>query len=230
MMPLTNIDLIICDYDNTLYTGHKTYMDAVSACYGEYLVEQGVFDTLEEASNRAVHAFHSYGHTVLGFKEQGICPETFFAAVHQKVIDKKLKEKYLLSQAFPAALFERISCQTAIFTQASKDYALEGLRVFGYTHYFKSEHIFGFESLGISKENMKHNPESWARIADRLGVPYHQIAVLEDSAKYLSAPKKLGMTTIYVENDQYLNGYPEVKNGEDIDYHFKTTVDFLNQL
>lgn len=228
--PLEGIDLVIFDYDNTLYHSTNEYADAVNNAYGEYLVENKVCSTLEEASSAAKKVYTELGHTVFGFRKHGLTPEAFFQGVHQLIVHKGYKQLHLASSGFPPLLLGNISCKTVIFTQAERAYALEGIRHFGYGDYISTEDVYGLDTLGIHTDNMKHNEKSWKMIADKYGVPYERVAVVEDSSKYLKPPKVLGMRTVFVENNQYFNFNSQPIVGEHIDYSYKTTEDFLKAI
>lgn len=228
-MPLQDIDLVIFDFDNTLYHSTKSYTDALNNLYAEYFIHQGVIDNVQQALDLATQYYKEYGHSVFGATQHGLKPNDYFEWVHTQVIERQFMEKYMLDAFVAKDLLANVEVKTTVFTQAGRDYALHGLSVSGLLTHIDPNDVYGFDSFGLQENNMKHHTTTWAKLADHYNTPYHRVAVVEDSIDYLKPPKALGMRTIFVENDQYFHFNFKETVGEHVDHHFKTTEDFLHQ-
>ena len=228
--PLEGIDLLICDFDNSCYHSTKEYADAVNLLYADFLVEKGLSEGEEASRALAKKYYKDYGHGIFGPQENGhdICPEEYFSYIHTEVLKRKYMEAHLVGARFDLQALLPLNIKFAMFTQGSRPYALHGIKFFGYEDIFPEKQVYGFDCMGLSQERMKHNAYPWQKVADDMGVPYHRVAVLEDSCDYLKPPKALGMRTIFVENDQYFHFNFKEVGGDHVHYHYKSTTDFIN--
>ena len=199
---LNNIDNInfneqydhwIFDLDNTIYDFNLGLFRRVSSRMTEYI--KGFFDLNEvDALTLQRNMYKKYGLTLRGLMiEKKIDPEPFLEFVHnvdfsELDIDNTLK-----------TLLGKIKGKKSIYTNATFKHAKNILKSMGIFEEF--EIIFDIKDANyIAKPDVN----SYHMMKKKLGLNDNNISksiFFEDTAKNLKPASKLGMSTVWIEND-----------------------------
>ena len=216
-MNCDNYDYWIFDLDNTLYDIKLSLFKRVSIRITQYIINYfGI--TKNEALKLQRELYLKYGLTLRGLiVEKKIEPQDFLKYVHdvefpELKIDNELK-----------SLLSKLKGKKYIYTNASYQHAKNILTLLGVMGEF--EYILDIEATDFIP---KPNIESYKIMKKKLCLrnkDMDKAIFIEDTARNLVPAKKLGMSTVWMENSFNENDFK--KNFTYIDYSFKNVKSFL---
>jgi len=206
---LQDADVWVFDLDNTLYPPSCDLFAQVARRMGEFIArELGI--GAGEATELRRRYFHVYGTTLRGLMlEHGMRPEPFLEYVHD--IDVTPVRP---SPALDAAL-AALPGRKIIFTNGTTRHALNVTGRLGVTDRFDA--IF---DIVAADHVPKPDPRPYRAMIERLGVDPERAVMVEDIAINLIPARDLGMTTVWVRNDDEWSrpggDDREARNGVDV--------------
>ena len=210
-------DYWIFDLDNTLYDIKLSLFKRVSIRITQFIINYfGI--TKNEALKLQRELYLKYGLTLRGLiVEKKIEPQDFLKYVHdvefpELKIDNELK-----------SLLSKLKGKKYIYTNASYQHAKNILTLLGVMEEF--EYILDIEATDFIP---KPNIESYQIMKKKLCLrnkDMDKAIFIEDTARNLVPAKKLGMSTVWMENSFNANDFK--KNFTYIDYSFKNVKSFL---
>ena len=191
MKDLQPIKFWIFDLDNTLYSGNTRVFEQVDKKMTEYISKKLKVDK-EEAKKIQKKYFHEYNTTLNGMiKNHKINANEFLEFVHDINIDF-LEKDLLLSEEL-----KKLEGKKIIFTNGSKKHALNVTKKIGIDQHF--DDIF---DIVDSKFIPKPAIEPYKKIVEKHKIDPKLCALVEDIARNLKPAYEMGMTTVWIENDE----------------------------
>jgi putative hydrolase of the HAD superfamily len=179
----------IFDLDNCLYpaaTGLFSLIDERMTAYIERLLG---CDPGEAKRVQKAH-FHEHGTTLAGLmKEHGIDPAHFLEDVHAIPLDRVQCDERL------GRALGRLPGRKLVFTNGDAPYARRVLEAIGVHQHFEELH-----DIHASGYRPKPDPHGYALLCERFGIDPARALLADDMAQNLAPAKKLGMTTVWVDN------------------------------
>jgi len=188
---LREIETWIFDLDNTLYQASINLFDQIDRKMCDY-VAKFLNIPASEAYKVQKGFFREYGTTLRGMMEcHKMDPGPYLDYVH--AIDvSKIKADHTMDRALGALPGRKI-----IFTNATKVYAKNIIECLGISHHM--EDIFDIIDADYIP---KPAPEVYLRFIDKFNIDPRRAVMVEDMAKNLVPPAKMGMKTVWVETDR----------------------------
>ena len=217
MKTFQSIKYWIFDLDNTLYSGDTKVFEQVSNKMTKYVSNKLNID-LSEAKKIQTNYFHKYNTTLNGLiKNHKIDANDFLDFVHDIDIDFLEKDLKLNKE------LEKLDGKKIIFTNGSKKHALNVTQKIGIDHNFA-------DFFDIIDANFMPKPaiEPYKKIVEKHKIDPKLCAFVEDIARNLKPAYEMGMTTVWIENDE-----PWAKKFSDADFvNFKTNnlSEFLKKI
>jgi putative hydrolase of the HAD superfamily len=186
-------DYWIFDLDNTIYDFNLGLFRRISERMTIYIKD---FFNLNHADalNLQKNMYKKYGLTLRGLMiEKKMDPEPFLEFVHDVDFDDLNRDDELKK------LLSKINGQKSIYTNASFNHAKKILNAMGIFDEF--EIIFDIKD---SNYIAKPDYNSYLMMKEKLGLNDKNITrsiFFEDTAKNLKPASKLGMSTVWIEND-----------------------------
>jgi len=212
-----DINVWIFDLDNTLYPAHCNLFAQIDKKMGEFVSD---FLQIEHAEAKAIQKkyFHEYGTTLNGLMSRhDLKPDDFLHFVHD--IDVSNLER---ADKLSAAL-DQLEGRKIIFTNGSEAHANNVSRKLGIDHHF--DDIFD-----IKKSNFVPKPEVavYEQLIKELGINPNKSVLFEDMAKNLKPAHDLGMTTVWIPNDEHWSH--ETSDGDHIHHIAEDLSEWLHAL
>ena len=207
----------IFDLDNTLYSGDTKVFEQVSNRMTKYVSDK-LNINLDKAKKVQTDYFHKYNTTLNGLiKNHKIDANDFLDYVHDINIDF-LKKNLKLNKEL-----EKLDGKKIIFTNGSKKHALNITQKIGIDHHFE-------DFFDIIDANFMPKPaiEPYKKIVEKHKIDPKLCAFVEDIARNLKPAYEMGMTTVWIENDE-----PWAKKFSDSDFvNFRTNnlSEFLKKI
>ena len=185
----THIRDWVFDLDNCLYpasTGLFALIDERMTAYIERLLD---CDAKEAKRVQKAH-FHADGTTLAGLmREHEIDPHDFLADVHDIPLDQVKADERL------ARLLPRLPGRRFVFTNGDAPYARRVLEAIGIHGHFDELH-----DIHASELRPKPDPHGYALLCAQFGIDPAHALLADDMAQNLAPAKKLGFTTVWVDN------------------------------
>ena len=207
----------IFDLDNTLYSGDTKVFEQVSNRMTKYVSDK-LNVNLDKAKKIQTDYFHKYNTTLNGLiKNHKIDANDFLDFVHDINIDFLKKDLKLNKE------LEKLDGKKIIFTNGSKKHALNITQKIGIDHHFD-------DFFDIIDANFVPKPfiEPYKKIVKKHKIDPKICAFVEDIARNLKPAYEMGMTTVWIENDE-----PWAKKFSDSDFvNFRTNnlSEFLKKI
>ena len=217
MKTFQSIKYWIFDLDNTLYSGDTKVFEQVSSKMTKYISDK-LNISLGEAKKIQTNYFHKYNTTLNGLiKNHKINANDFLDFVHDINIDFLKKDLKLNKE------LEKLDEKKIIFTNGSKKHALNVTQKIGIDHHFD-------DFFDIIDANFVPKPfiEPYKKIVEKHKIDPKICAFVEDIARNLKPAYEMGMTTVWIENDE-----PWAKKFSDRDFvNYKTNnlSEFLRKI
>jgi len=217
---MKNFQLIknwIFDLDNTLYSAKTKVFDQVEKRMTQY-VSNKLDVSMDKAKKIQKDYFHEYNTTLNGMiKNHKIDANEFLEFVHNIDIDF-LKKDLKLSEEL-----KKLGGKKMIFTNGPKKHALNITRKIGIDQHF--DDIFDIvDSNFVPKPIMK----PYKKLIEKHKIDPNLCVFVEDIARNLKPAYEMGMTTVWIENDE-----PWAKEFSDcnfINYKTNNLAEFLKKV
>jgi putative hydrolase of the HAD superfamily len=204
----------VFDVDNTLYHARYNLFSQIDSRIGQFIAAHlGIEAT--EARHLQKTYFREHGSTLRGLMSvHGVEADTFLAYVHD--IDVTWVPP---SDALDRAL-GALSGRKLAFTNASSEHADRVIARLGIGH-----HIEAVFDIADADFEPKPAPETYDRFIERHDIDPTRAVMFDDIARNLAPATALGMTTVWVRNDEPYSAH----NAEAtrIDYETEDLVDWL---
>ena len=189
---LKQADTWIFDLDNTLYPAECNLFVQVDHRMGQFISALLDIDR-EEARAIQKRYFRTYGTTLRGLMDNhGVDPHDFLGYVHN--IDYSPIDR---NSAMDAAL-DRLPGRKLVFTNGTVAHADAVLDRLGIARHFDA--IFDITHADFVP---KPNPEPYDRFVESHAIAPRSAVMVEDIAKNLEHPHRLGMQTVWVRTDHH---------------------------
>jgi putative hydrolase of the HAD superfamily len=219
MLPalLSSIDCWIFDLDNSLYPASANLFELIDVRMGEYTAQR-LGCTMVEARVIQKGFFRDHGTTLAGLmKEHGVEPRDFLDYVHD------IDMARLAADPRVVAALDRLPGRKFVFTNGDEAYARRVLDRLGLANAFDAVH-----DIHAMDYVPKPDPRAYAAMCERLDIVPGRALFAEDMARNLVPAKKLGMTTVWVDN-----GSEQASHDADpafIDYRIEDIGDWLEEI
>ena len=217
MKTFQSIKYWIFDLDNTLYSAKTKVFDQVEKRMTQYVSDK-LNISMDKAKKIQKNYFHEYNTTLNGMiKNHKIDANEFLEFVHNIDIDF-LKKDLKLSEEL-----KKLDGKKIIFTNAPKKNALNVARKIGIDQYF--DDIFDIVDSNFVPKPMM---EPYKKLIEKHKIDPNLCAFVEDIARNLKPAYEMGMTTVWIENDE-----PWAKKFSDANFiSFKTNnlYEFLKKI
>jgi len=191
MKAFQSIKYWIFDLDNTLYSAKTKVFNQVEKRMTQYVSDKLTI-SMDKAKKIQKDYFHKYNTTLNGMIENHrIDPKEFLEFVHKIDIDF-LKKDLKLSEEL-----KKLDGKKMIFTNGPKQHALNVTRKIGIDQHF--DDIFDIvDSNFVPKPIM----EPYKKLVEKHKIDPNLCVFVEDIARNLKPAYEMGMTTVWVENDE----------------------------
>jgi putative hydrolase of the HAD superfamily len=185
------------DVDKTLYPPKNGLYQEGNARINHYL-QKHLQISLLEINKLRKHYMRKYGTSLLGsIKECGLDGNDFLQFVHSFP-----KHSFLAHQTDLRTFLENLPGKKYIFSNAPKDYILEILSIVGIDSVFsKIYDIHSFRFHG------KPNTSSYLSVLRWIKAHPHQCILVDDMKINCTVASKLGIQTIWIDENQLYNDY-----------------------
>jgi putative hydrolase of the HAD superfamily len=190
----------IFDLDNCLYPASTGLFSLIDERMGAYIQRLLGCDPVEAKRVQKAH-FHEHGTTLAGLmKEHGVDPRDFLEDVHDISLDR-IEADERLSEALG-----RLPGRRFVFTNGDAPYARRVLEAIGVHEQFEELH-----DIHASSYRPKPDPHGYELLCERFGIDPRKALLADDMVQNLAPAKKLGMTTVWVDNgsERGNHGYDE---------------------
>jgi len=207
----------IFDLDNTLYSGKTKVFEQIDKKMSKYISNK-LNVSIDEAKQIQKNYFHKYNTTLNGMIENHkIDANEFLEFVHDIDIEF-LKKDFKLSQELKKLVGKKI-----IFTNGSKKHALNVTQKIGIDQHF--DDIFDIIDCEFIP---KPAIEPYNKLVQKHKIDPKLCVFVEDIARNLKPAYEMGMTTVWIENDE-----PWAKKFSDanfISYKTNNLYEFLKKI
>ena len=217
---MKNFQLIkywLFDLDNTLYSAKTKVFDQVEKRMTQY-VSNKLNVSMDKAKKIQKNYFHEYNTTLNGLiKNHKIDASEFLEFVHDIDINF-LKKDLKLSEEL-----KKLGGKKMIFTNGPKKHALNITQKIGIDQHF--DDIFDIvDSNFIPKPNM----EPYKKLIEKHKIDPNLCVFVEDIARNLKPAYEMGMTTVWIENDE--PWARKFADGNFINYKTDNLSEFLKKI
>lgn len=190
MLPaLRHVDDWIFDLDNTLYPASARLFDLIDERMSAY-VSRALACGPGEARQIQKQYFRDHGTTLAGLmKHHGVDPDDFLADVHDIPLERLARDERL------AEALSRLPGRKFVFTNGHQSYADRVLQAIGI-----GDHFHGLIDIHACSYLPKPDEHGYRLLVERFGIDPRRAALVEDMAKNLKPAKRMGMTTIWLDN------------------------------
>jgi putative hydrolase of the HAD superfamily len=179
----------IFDLDNCLYPASTGLFELIDERMGAFIQRLLNCDPVEAKRVQKAH-FHEHGTTLAGLmREHEVDPHHFLDDVHSIPLDRVSRDERL------ARGLARLPGRKIVFTNGDAPYARRVLEALGIGERFDELH-----DIHASELRPKPDEHGYRLLLDRLGIDPGRAVMVEDMAQNLKPAKKLGMTTVWVDN------------------------------
>ena len=184
-----HIDNWIFDLDNCLYPASSGLFTLIDERMGAYIQRLLKVDAVEARKVQKQH-FHEHGTTLAGLMmHHGVDPHHFLDDVHAIPLDRIAPDPRL------ARGLARLPGRKLVFTNGDASYARRVLDAIGIGSEFE-----GLHDIHATELSPKPNLHGYRLLLDQFGIDPNRALMVEDMAQNLLPAKKLGMTTVWVDN------------------------------
>ena len=185
----SRVETWIFDLDNCLYPASSGLFTLIDARMGAYIQRLLDVDAVEARNVQKQH-FHEHGTTLAGLMmHHGVDPHHFLDDVHAIPLDRIAPDPRL------ARGLARLPGRKLIFTNGDAPYAQRVLDAIGIGNAFE-----GLHDIHATELSPKPNLHGYRLLLDRFAIDPYRALMVEDMAQNLLPAKKLGMTTVWVDN------------------------------
>jgi putative hydrolase of the HAD superfamily len=215
--PLQRIDCWIFDLDNSLYPASADLFALIDVRMGEF-IQQLLGCGEEEARTVQKGFFRDHGTTLAGLMaNHGVEPRAFLDYVHDIDLARIAADPRLV------AALDKLPGRKFVFTNGDEAYARRVLDKLGLANAFD-----GLHDIHAMDYVPKPDPRAYAAMCARQGIDPRRALFAEDMARNLEPAKRLGMTTVWIDN-----GSEQASHEADfafIDYHVDDLGTWLSEI
>ena len=205
---LAHVEDWIFDLDNCLYPASTNLFALIDIRMGEYIQRLLACDPVEARAVQKKH-FLEHGTTLAGLmRSHDVSPREFLDFVHDIDLARIAADPALV------AALDRLPGRKFVFTNADERYAGRVLDRLGLANAFD-----GMHDIHAMNYAPKPDPASYRALCDRFGIDPARAVFVEDMARNLIPAKKLGMTTVWVDNGSEKGGHDADHDGIDFVTH-----------
>jgi putative hydrolase of the HAD superfamily len=215
--PLRAVDCWIFDLDNSLYPAASNLFELIDLRMGEFIA--GLLGCDREEARRVQKGFfRDHGTTLAGLmKEHGVEPRAFLDYVHDIDLARLSADPRIV------AALDRLPGRKLVFTNGDEAYARRVLDRLGLANAFDGVH-----DIHAMDYVPKPDPAAYRAMCERWSIDPARALFAEDMARNLVPAKRLGMTTVWVDN-----GSEQASHEADrafIDYRIADIGDWLQDI
>lgn len=190
--PLGSLETWVFDLDNTLYPASCSLFPQIDLRMRQFIAGRlGL--PLDAAYRLQKQYYRDYGTTLRGLMlRHAIEPEAFLDFVHE--IDCTALDR---APRLDAAL-ARLDGRKLVFTNGSEKHAVRVLDRLGISRHFE-----GVFDIGAAGYIPKPQPETYDLMVRRHGLDARAAAMFEDIHRNLVPAHAIGMTTVWVRDEQH---------------------------
>jgi putative hydrolase of the HAD superfamily len=186
---LRHIESWIFDLDNSLYPASANLFELIDIRMGEFIQQLLACDS-EEARRVQKRHFHEHGTTLAGLMaSHGIDPHDFLGFVHDIDLARISADPALVRA------IDLLPGRKFVFTNGDAAYAARVLYKLGLANLWDGVH-----DIHAMNYVPKPDPRAYAAMCERWKIDPARALFVEDMARNLEPAKKLGMTTVWVDN------------------------------
>ena len=217
MKSFQKIKYWLFDLDNTLYSGKTKVFEQVDKRMSKYISEK-LNVNIKEAKEIQKDYFYKYNTTLNGMIiNHEIDADEFLNFVHDINVDFLKKDLNLAMQ------LERLDGKKIIFTNGSRNHALNIMQRIGVEQYFD-----GIFDIVDDEFIPKPAIEPYKKLVKKHKIDPNLCVFIEDIARNLKPAYEMGMKTVWIENDE-----PWAKKFSDstfINYTTNNLSEFLKKI
>ncbi|MGI8932241.1 MAG: pyrimidine 5'-nucleotidase [Sphingomicrobium sp.] len=207
----------IFDLDNCLYPASSGLFTLIDERMGAYIQRLLDVDPIEARKVQKQH-FHDHGTTLAGLMmHQSVDPQHFLEDVHAIPLDRIAPNPRL------ARCLARLPGRKLIFTNGDAPYARRVLAAIGIGDEFQ-----GLHDIHAAELRPKPDLHGYRLLLDRFGIDPAHALMVEDMAQNLLPAKKLGLTTVWVDNGSERGNHGH--HPDHIDYTIADVGDWLEEI
>ena len=217
MKEFRSVKYWLFDLDNTLYSGKTKVFEQIDKKMSKYISEK-LSITIKEAKKIQKSYFYKYNTTLNGLiKNHKIDANEFLEYVHDINVDFLEKDFKLAKE------IKKLSGKKIIFTNGSRKHALNVTSKIGIDHLFD-------DVFDIMDSNLVPKPliEPYEKLVKKHKIDPKLSVFVEDIARNLKPAYEMGMTTVWIENDE-----PWAKEFSDsnfVNYKTNNLSEFLKKI
>ena len=219
MKDFKNIKNFIIDLDGTLYAQNmlEKVFGQVSNRMGDFISQKLNVD-LKKAKELQKNYFHKYNTSLNGLMiHHDINPQEFLKYVHEINLDFLKKDVVLREELL------KLDAKKYIYTNGSIEHIEQIIKSLGIEDLFDG-------TFDIVEANYVPKPslESYRNMVKKFNIDPKDAVFIEDIAINLEPAKKLGMKTVWIENEEYWG--KKNSNKDFIDLKIKKLSSFLKEI
>jgi len=219
MKDFKNIKNFIFDLDGTLYAQNmlEKVFGQVSNRMGDFISQKLNVD-LKKAKELQKNYFHKYNTSLNGLMiHHDINPQEFLKYVHEINLDFLKKDVVLREELL------KLDAKKYIYTNGSIEHIEQIIKSLGIEDLFDG-------TFDIVEANYVPKPslESYRNMVKKFNIDPKDAVFIEDIAINLEPAKKLGMKTVWIENEEYWG--KKNSNKDFIDLKIKKLSSFLKEI
>lgn len=217
--PLDQLETWVFDLDNTLYPASSSLFPQIDVRMRTFIARQlGI--SLDEAFVLQKRYYREFGTTLRGLMTvHGWEPADFLAYVHD-IDHTVLDVAPRLDQALA-----RLPGRKLIFTNGSERHAEKVLARLGIERHFD-----GIFDIAAARYVPKPQPECYDGMVRRFGFDPRAAAMVEDIHRNLVPAAALGMTTVWVRQDNHPDFKVVIQDDDDLGHVHHVTEDLPHWL
>ena len=207
----------IFDLDNCLYPASTGLFELIDERMGVFIQQLLDCDPVEAKRVQKAH-FHEHGTTLAGLmREHDVDPHHFLEEVHAIPLDRVSRDERL------ASALARLPGRKIVFTNGDAPYARRVLAALGISERFDELH-----DIHASELRPKPDEHGYRLLLDRLAIDPAHAVMVEDMAQNLKPAKKLGMTTVWVDNGSERGNHGH--HPDFVDHTIRDVGEWLDQI
>ncbi|MBR9973391.1 pyrimidine 5'-nucleotidase [Magnetospirillum sulfuroxidans] len=217
--PLSDLETWVFDLDNTLYPATSSLFPQIDVRMRQFIATRLGLE-LDDAFVLQKRYYREFGTTLRGLMSvHGMEPDDFLAYVHD--IDHTVLDA---APRLDAAL-GRLGGRKLIFTNGSERHAEKVLAQLGLGHHFA-----GIFDIAAARFVPKPQPECYDLMVRRFAFDPRAAAMVEDLHRNLVPAAALGMTTVWVRQDDHPDSKVVMHDDDDLAHVHHVTDDLTHWL
>ena len=182
--------------DNCLYPADSRLFELIDERMTAYIQRLLDVDSIEARRIQKMH-FHGSGTTLAGLmKHHNVDPHHFMGDVHDIPLDRVARDDRLVRAV------SRLPGRKFIHTNGNADYAWKVLDRLGIAA--EIDHLHDIFAADLTPKPEAHG---YRKLLDQFGIDPATAVMVEDMVRNLVEPKRLGMTTVWVDNGSERGGH-----------------------